>query len=126
MIIFIAGISMEFSSQFGYITTRGIAAQLFLKILKSVFSKMCVCYYLTGANHYFFGCKRFRQSNINEKFLSTFNSKRIHVRRLFAQYSYANFQIFTAAYNFDNKTLLYNNNCKSLMYCQHIPNSFFI
>lgn len=39
MIIFIAGISMEFSSQFGYITTRGIAAQLFLKILKSVFSK---------------------------------------------------------------------------------------
>ena len=29
-------------------------------------------------------------------------------------------------YNFDNKTLLYNNNCKSLMYCQHIPNSFFI
>lgn len=59
---------MEFSSQFGYITTRGIAAQLFLKILKSVFSKMCVCYYLTGANHYFFGCKRFRQSNINEKF----------------------------------------------------------
>ena len=68
MIIFIAGISMEFSSQFGYITTRGIAAQLFLKILKSVFSKMCVCYYLTGANHYFFGCKRFRQSNINEKF----------------------------------------------------------
>ena len=105
MIIFIAGISMEFSSQFGYITTRGIAAQLFLKILKSVFSKMCVCYYLTGANHYFFGCKRFRQSNINEKFskkkkefLSTFNSKRIHVRRHFAQYSYGNFQIFTAAY----------------------------
>ena len=39
MIIFVAGISMEFSSQFGYITTRGIAAQLFLKILKSVFSK---------------------------------------------------------------------------------------
>lgn len=39
MIIFIAGISMEFSSQFGHITTRGIAAQLFLKILKSVFSK---------------------------------------------------------------------------------------
>ena len=39
MIIFIAGISMEFSSQFGYITTRGIAAQLFLKILKSFFSK---------------------------------------------------------------------------------------
>ena len=39
MIIFIAGISKEFSSQFGYITTRGIAAQLFLKILKSVFSK---------------------------------------------------------------------------------------
>ena len=39
MIIFIAGISMEFSSQFGYITTRGIAAQLFLEILKSVFSK---------------------------------------------------------------------------------------
>ena len=39
MIIFIAGISKEFSSQFGYITTRGIAAQLFLEILKSVFSK---------------------------------------------------------------------------------------
>ena len=39
MIIFIAGISMEFSSQFGYITTRGIATQLFLEILKSVFSK---------------------------------------------------------------------------------------
>lgn len=81
----------------------------------------------------FFWIKRFRQSKINEKFSkkkkefpSTFNSKSIHVRRHFAQYSYANFQIFTAAYNFDNKTLLYNNNCKSLMYCQHIPNSFFI
>ena len=33
-----------------------------------------------------------------KEFLSTFNSKRIHVRRHFAQYSYANFQIFTAAY----------------------------
>ena len=36
MIIFIVGISMEFSSQFGFITTRGIVAQLFLKILKLV------------------------------------------------------------------------------------------
>ena len=98
MIIFIAGISMEFSSQFGYITTRGIAAQLFLKILKSVFSKN-VCMLLPNwGKPLFFGWKRFRQSNKNEKFLSTFNSKRIHVRRHFAQYSYANFQIFTAAY----------------------------
>ena len=70
MIIFIAGISMEFSSQFGYITTRGIAAQLFLKILKSVFSKN-VCMLLPNWG----------------KPLSPF-----------AQYSYANFQIFTAAY----------------------------
>ena len=37
-------------------------------------------------------------SKKKKEFLSTFNSKRIHVRRHFAQYSYANFQIFTAAY----------------------------
>ena len=83
MIIFIAGISMEFSSQFGYITTRGIAAQLFFKILKSVFSKMCVCYYLTGANHYFFGCKSFRQSNINEKL----KKKRVSLYVQFQKYT---------------------------------------
>ena len=83
------------------------------------------------ANHYFLGCKRFCQSNKNESlkkesFPSTFNSKSIHVRRHLSQYSDANFQIFTAAYNCDNKKLLSNNNCKGLMYCQHIPNSFFI
>ena len=88
MIIFIAGISMEFSSQFGYITIRGIAAQLFLKILKSVFSKMCVCYYLTGANHYFFGCKRFRQSNINEKF-SKKKKKSFSLRSIPKEYTFA-------------------------------------
>ena len=127
MIIFMTGISMEFSSQFGFITTRGIVAQLFLKILKLVCFKKCVYVKLTQANHYCFGHKRFCQSNNNESFPkkkkksfpSTFNSKSIHVRRHLAQYSDANFQIFTAAYICDNKKLLSNNNC------QHIPNSFF-
>ena len=50
------------------LTTRGIAAQLFLKILKLVFIKKCVYVKLTEANHYFFGYKRFRQSNKNESF----------------------------------------------------------
>ena len=58
---------MEFSSQFGFIKTRGISAQLFLKIL-SLFLKKCVYVKLTEANHYFFGYKRFRQSNENESF----------------------------------------------------------
>ena len=105
MIIFIAGISMEFSSQFGYITTRGIAAQLFLKILKSVFSKN-VCMLLPNRGKpLFFWMQEFsseqhkwKVKKKKKEFLSTFNSKRIHVRRHFAQYSYANFQIFTAAY----------------------------
>ena len=68
MIIFMTGISMEFSSQFGFITTGGILAQLFLKILKLVCFKKCVYFKLTEANHYCFGYKRFRQSNKNESF----------------------------------------------------------
>ena len=72
---------------------------------------MCVCYYLTGANHYFFGCKSFRQSNINEKLKK---KKSFPLRSIPKVYAFAdispnilmpNFQIFTAAYNFDNKTL---------------------
>ena len=66
MIIFMTCISTEFSSQFGFKTTRGIVAQLFLKILKLVCFKKCVSVKLTEANHYCFGCKRFRQSNKNE------------------------------------------------------------
>ena len=100
MIIFMTGISMELSSQFGFITTRGIVAQLFLKILKLVCFKKCVHVKLTEANHYCFGNKRFRQSNKNESFPkekksfpSTFNSKSIHVRRHLAQYPDVNFQI---------------------------------
>ena len=54
-----------------------------------------------------------------KSFPSTFNSKRIHGRRHLAQYSDANFQIFTVAYICDNKILLSNSNC------QDIPNSFF-
>ena len=61
-------ISTEFSSQFGFKTTRGIVAQLFLKILKLVCFKKCVSVKLTEANHYCFGYKRFRQSNKNESF----------------------------------------------------------
>ena len=66
---------------------------------------MCVCYYLTGANNYFFGCKRFRQSNINEKFSKKKKRVSLYVQfqkntrsPTFCPYSYANFQIFTAAY----------------------------
>ena len=86
MIIFIAGISMEFSSQFGCITTRGIAAQLFLKILVLVFLKKCVYVNLTEANHYFFGCKRFRQSNINESFYFL-KKKRVSLYVQFQKYT---------------------------------------
>ena len=51
------------------------------------------------------------QKKKKKSFPSTFNSKSIHVRRHLAQYSDANFQIFTAAYICDNKKLLSNNNC---------------
>ena len=111
MIIFIAGISMEFSSQFGYITTRGIAAQLFLKILKSVFSKN-VCMLLPNwGKPLFFWMQEIssEQHKWKVKKKKSFPLRSIPKVYAFADISpnilMPNFQIFTAAYNFDNKTL---------------------
>ena len=100
-VIFIAG-----TDQYGVLisirllTTRGIATQLFLKILKLVFIKKCVYVKLTEVNHSFFGYKRFCQSKKNESFrkqkrVSPLRSipKVYTFRRHLAQYPDANFQI---------------------------------
>ena len=64
MIIFIAGISMEFSSQFGF-KDRGNRSTIIMSykyLLELLFVKKCVYVELTEANYYFFGYKRFHQS----------------------------------------------------------------
>ena len=120
---------MEFSSQFGYITTRGIAAQLFLKILKSVFSKN-VCMLLPNwGKPLFFWMQEISSEQHKWKVFKK-KKKSFSLRSIPKEYTFADIspnilmpiskflqQLIYWLNNFDNKTLLYNNNCKSLMYC---------